>query len=414
MFILLSSVDDQFVIHRASEKKPTFSLLKQLLVVFCVLMFLPAPSLLGQSLQQKKGEGQPSEPDQTIALRLMLDQAEQSAYRFVAKGDIGKIRAGTNVLLNIELFNPFDEDINFSEIVMSCACTELTFPDKIFKAKSATVGKLRYHAPLFSRRGQLSLSLSVTDSNSATKTVALVSLTGTLSGVVDIGQNTRTYEVSNAQEEFTFPVYFTDPVTADQLSIRKSDDLRDVVATFDPIGPGEAVVRLQIAKSMVKDSGISGEISIVHERTEKPVAVLVTFTPRLPFRLSPSFLSFREDRVKLGAFYANGILQIRDEVEENQSALLNSSETVTKQPIPAEDHQLAITGSLGVQKVEVKASRMSTGIYRLRFELPNEDDSDNDDSTEGKSQSDVERLIRCVVKYNGQEFLFSVPFFVER
>ncbi len=360
-------------------------------------------------------------PESSVLVQMVLEKKDGSNPTLIGNGNLGLIPAGNKVTVKLEVSNPLDEDIPIDGIRMSCSCTELNFPDKLFKARSVTAGHITYYSPLFSRKGNLAFSL-IAD-NAQQSPIVILRFTGQLAGVIDLGESTRVFEVSESYQEFEIPFYFSEPILADQLAVRVSDELRDVVASIEPtsivvseIGDtknentknGNAIIRLRIAKTQLNGSGISGEIQVVHEPTNNHAEILVTFTPRLPFRLSPTFLAFKKRDDKASPLLASAILQVRETSEGNEKIPGEALPRKTKAHNETESH-FSVTAKLSDQEINVRATKMASGIYRLHFELPaapSHIDENRDSITKP--------IIQCSIVYREQRFEFPISFFIER
>lgn len=331
-----------------------------------------------------------------VKMELELDTAGQAKYRAMA--DLKGIKANTKYKFEIELFNPFDEDVTFEEMTMSCACTQLTFERKAFPARATTKGSLVYHAPRFTNQGKLRFSLSARNNFGKDGLVATLGFKGFLRGVIDSRQSMFLFEVEKELLDYSFPVFITEPVTADKLDV-KLHDLPNVYAKIEPVKSGQINVVFQIPNRLLPETGITGEAELIYKPTGDKKRVVVTFSPRRPIALHPKFLQFRTPTDKESDFCtASAILRIQNDTEAAESEDAKPDRKKTSTP--------TVECSIGDQTVEVELQPMSAKIFRLKLKMKRPIESDEADKADDEHA-------RMTIVYDDQTFEYQLPFIIQ-
>jgi hypothetical protein len=186
-------------------------------------------------------------------------------------------------------------------------------------------------------------------------------------GVIDLGTASHVFEVQEKIDEYLIPIVITEPVKFEDLEIKASSELKDISVDIARTNEGGVVVKIGAAKNSLPPNGIAGEVIVSHRPSKLERILLLTVTPQLPVRISPSFLAFSTDSQDDRIVRATAIIRVNARAEsstvEGEEARHGHDDSDDR------SHEEGHESRSGKSRVRLEISECKLGDYHLDHEL---------------------------------------------
>jgi hypothetical protein len=305
---------------------------------------------------------------------LELEGDETGTTRAVT--DLGGLIANKTYQIDFRIQNPLDHDIEFESTRSSCNCTEVKFEQLKIPARKSVRGLITYKAPNFAKEGKLDFNLllqrrtlTAAGNSRVVETAALLQFRAYLRGVIDLGQTSHVFEVRDQIDQHLIPIVITEPIKLEDLDVVVSSELKDILAEIEH-NQNQIFIVVSAAKNALPSGGIAGSVTVSHRPSQTEKVLLLTVTPQLPLRISPSFLSFsassRDDRV----VEATAIIRVNRMNAEPEEDSERDSRTAEEPQQRQVNERVSISEcQMGEFHLEHDLYRLSNSIWKVRFRI---------------------------------------------
>ena len=208
---------------------------------------------------------------------------------------LNELKPGAELEIELSIVNSLDDEISFTNVVMSCACTSFEIEGKklpttkITKAKLKT--KLLGNSPELFQRIQF---LSSTENQ--TQEVGYIDLVFSVKGWIGFEKNSVSFEVKegSGKGEVVFPFRATPPTKRESLRISATKSLGDVNFSIGELKENEGIVVGVVPMASVPPQGLVGQVTLSNTETGSESTVHLSIIPKKTIDISPVILRFRK------------------------------------------------------------------------------------------------------------------------
>jgi hypothetical protein len=307
---------------------------------------------------------------------IVLELASDETGTTRAVTDLGGLIANRTYQIDFRIQNPLDHHIEFESTRSSCNCTEVKFEQLKIPARKSVRGLITYKAPNFAKEGKLDFNLllqrrplTAAGNSRVVETVALLQFRAYLRGVIDLGQTSHVFEVRDQIDQYLIPIVITEPLKLADLQVVVSSELKDISAKIEH-NQNQIFIVVSAAKNGLPSGGIAGSLTVSHRPSQTEKVLLLTVTPQLPLRISPSFLAFsassRDDRV----VEATAIIRVNRMNAEPDEDSQGDSQTAEQPKLTSVNERISISEcQMGEFHLEHELHRLSNSIWKVRFRI---------------------------------------------
>jgi hypothetical protein len=332
----------------------------------------PGDAVIGNKQASEKSD----EPTETIDCdaTLKIQRGGPSNFKY-ASVELNPLEAGKKYRLRINVVNPTDEVIEFSNVTATCGCAKIIAETNEIAPFGAIQVLMDLNVPNLQQGsqniGKVQVGASFLSPGVENQGFQLI-VSYELSGWFRFDSDRTRIEISGKEPivEAKVPIVLSPPLTIEQLEITETANLRDFNPTIVANDPESAspYVKLAIPIRSVGRSGIVGELVLRRPGTNHVAGTIVNVMHQQEFTLRPE--SIRLARVKeTESFEANAILRVRSTAEHADSPDLpkvlqegNGEESERKrQPTPP-----VVELTIGGKSARVQLKQLGEGgVYRV-------------------------------------------------
>ena len=363
--------------------------MKRNLLFFAILISLSV-STAGAQPPKNGAASEDIEIERTVELKQIVDSKE-----FAAAIDLGNLPVGRQVVLQLTLRNPYDEEIHFSGTEKRCACSQFKADRKRIPEQGELLCHLRVKTPATQK--SLAVSTPVVLVQNEIPVVRL-DLNYRLDGLLAFSElmNVVRFENGEQTKELKIPILTSLPVDVRKVQVSKSENLQDL--KFEIVaGDNGGYLQATATDAILEKGEVRGELTIVYPETGQSDRYYLIIKDARSSEISPRVVRFRRQREGLG-LTATVTVRIVGKLNTGNPDVANSE----SEPISC--------WHAGV-KIPHQTKQLSDGVYRVDL-LVDENDSasltgENRDST---SEPDV---LNWKINNGESETELKTPFIVD-
>jgi len=308
-------------------------------------------------------------------------------YLLVADIDLPALESGKGYRLNIVLVNPFDSDVVFSSVGVSCGCIKFSGPeDRTIPAFGSARFVMELVVPnsIEDRRGRQQAKFVGVDAIDA---VLLLNVEYDLSGGFGFRPNRMFVKVQKSEPivAVIVPVTVVPPLKLNDLELQVSENLRDF--SFGLIGDdtkaGSPYVKLELPAKHVPRHGILGELTLTRPGTEHRSMALVSIKHQEPIEIRPETVRLSRN-AKSGEYEAIAILRVGSVSGDEPGADAANSTNTQNEGVDRETstkHPVEVSLLVGGTPARLSVKQMGqSGVYRLTISHDGQFDADSSDT----------------------------------
>jgi len=227
-------------------------------------------------------------PNDVLVTLVSGTSNNQSVFLGGAEGP--PLDSGKQQILLLKVANKSDRPLHFSSIVRTCACQDIKASSGFAAPGDNIDFAVKYKVPTNARRGRYNIGFELLDESG--RTVAAIKVFGDVIGCLSLEAESIYESVENVTE-WKIPIIVTAPVDLAGIELVMSESLRDLTAKLDVVN-GTPCLIVTGPEMALGESGLSGEIKILHSKSGAMDIATVLFVKRRLIQISPIVSRFQK------------------------------------------------------------------------------------------------------------------------
>ncbi len=284
------------------------------------------------------------EVERIVDLKRIDDSKE-----YAAAVDLGNLPVGKQIVIQLTLRNPYDEDIHFSGTEKRCACSQFRSEKKLIPKRDELKCTLKIKTPTAQKSLAVATPVVLVQNEIP---VVRMEFTYQLDGLLAFGELMSVVRFENGEQSknLKIPILASPPIDVRKVQVNQSENLGDL--KFEIVaGDSGGMLQTTVTDAILDKGEVRGELTVVYPDTGQDDRYYLIIKDARTSEISPQVVHFRRQGKGLSASATVRI--VGDRNTGKPDAANSESEPVS-------------CWHLG-EKLSMKLEKLANGLYRVEL-----------------------------------------------